>query len=963
MKQRIAKVLISLLLLTYVLPLLPAGTATVLPVSVSTVMADVYDDTAQFPDANLRLAVATWLGKSVTDTVYQSDIIAKLPTAGYTFSVNNKGIADLTGIEIFEGTGIQYLDLGRNSINDLSPLANLTSLQQLNVESNQISSLVPVQNMVNLKALNAGSNSISDLSAVSSLTGLTGLDVSNNAIADVASLAGMVNLTSLNLGRNNIADIEPLSVLIDLQTLQLGSNAISDIAPLSGMTKLQTLFLDINNISDLSPMAGLVEITSLNIGSNNVYDLLPLSNLTNLTQLILSANKVENLAPLSGLTQLSNLQASQNLIHDLSPLAGLGNITYLNLQYNPIVDVTPLSDLTKLSSLNLSNTFLNPFSGEGQTAINSIAVSGIKRTSPEVKYGVTSGSSFLQSIEIEVGETLMPHYGFLQSLEGTNWSSSVSWHQTFRDYYASTASTFSSADPAIASVDASGPITGITPGTTQVTARLFGWSSDYTEYTFEVVVKEALAPSPTPEPSSTPTPTPEPSVGPTPTSTVTPTPTPTASPDSLGWIKVTPNSSVIFVGDSLQYKAEAMFTDGTSQDITDVATWSLDNPSIADINKGLLTAKQFGSSGVVATWGGKSGAVGLMVNKLSVTRLTITPANSTVGVGEMVQLKASAQYSNGSTADVTDQAFWWAVNNILTVIDNHGLVTGLSEGTTNIWAAWNGTNGVTSLTVTAGVSPTPSPSEMPKPSATPTPSPTATPEPSITPTPILTPEPTPSVEPTVTSTADPMEPIPTESVECVPSPWATPLTDSTPSPTAPIEDIVLAVPATAMPLPSQEVLSPEPSPSTTTEIVTTLQNTPRWTDVVQTMDAVEHTPKPVKSNNFVHPSPPAATPPTTNKAKVSVKQSITKNARVREVTKHRPEPKEKPSPIPKKGAMGSSKPLMAEHKQEPATEKRKSLGGREKSAIGVVAVIATGILWIILWDRKKKKKGDEENGE
>lgn len=537
MKQLVAKILITIMLLTYGLPLLPVRTAAMIPLPTSTVMANVYEDSQQFPDVNLRVAVTSWLGKSVTDTVYKSDIIARLPASGETFSANNKGIVDLSGIEIFEGTGIQYLDLGRNSIRDITPVANLTSLEQLNVENNQVVSLVPVQNLVNLKVLAANSNSILDLTPVSSLNKLISLGVSSNAITDLTPLVGLVNITSLSLGFNAIANITPLTALTNLQTLQLGSNNISDLTPLTEMTKLQTLYLNNNNISDLSPIAGLVGVTSLNIGSNTISDLSPLSNLTNINQLIISSNNVNDLAPLRGMAQLNNLQASQNLVHDLSPLAGLSNLLFLNLQYNPIVDITPLSRLTKLSNLNLGNTFLNPFNGDGQIAADSIIVSGTKRISPVVKYGVTSGSSFVQSVQVETGKDIFPHYGFLQTSDGTNWSNNISWHQAFLDYYASTMSTFSSVDPSIAIVDSNGTISGMTPGSTQVTARLFNWSSDYTEYTFEVVVEERPVPSATPEPSFYPIPTPEPSVEPTSTTPPTPvaslTPAPTATTPSL----------------------------------------------------------------------------------------------------------------------------------------------------------------------------------------------------------------------------------------------------------------------------------------------------------------------------------------------------------------------------------------------------------------------------------------------
>ncbi|OMD44018.1 leucine-rich repeat domain-containing protein [Paenibacillus odorifer] len=934
MRQQIFKILISLLLFGPVVPMAPLSLET------SVVSAESANEIANISDPNLKQAITNWLGKSVSDTVYKSDIVTKLPSSGYTFSANSKGISDLTGIEIFEGTGVTYLDLGRNNITELTPLGNISSLKQLNIESNQVSDLNPVRNLTSIKILSVNSNQITDISPINSLINLTSLDIANNKTADLTPLAGLVNLVSLNFTGNNIIDIKPLQNLTNLTSLLGTQNNISDLSPIDGLLKLKTLYLGSNNVVDLTPLSTLAGITDLNIGSNSVANLSALSSMTGLTQLIMNANRVQDLSPIADLSELHNIQASQNLIHNLSPLAGLTNLTNLNLQYNPITDVSPLSALNKLSSLNLSCTFVNPFSGTGQVAVNNILVSSMKKTTPVMKYGVISSTTFSPSVQLETGQSINPNYGFLQTSDGTTWSSNVSWHQAFRNYYASTPSIFISEDPSIASVDLNGSITGVAPGTTQITGLLFGWSSDYTEYKFNVVVEKSLTPSLTPEVSAPPTLAPQPTSEPTTTPLPTPAATPPVeAPNPLTWIKVTPSHSEIHVSETLQYKAEAIYEDGSSQDITESAIWSLDNPTMADIDKGFLTGKKFGSGGVIATWGGKSGVAGLLVKNLSVLSLTITPENSTIGLGQTQQFQAKAQYSNGTSVDVTNQAFWSVVYGEKASIDSRGVAKGLTEGNTSIWAIWNNVSGFANLSVLADVHPTPTPTPTPTIEPPPITSPPPVPEPSIEPTAITTPEPitTETPAPSITPSEEPQpvtEPIatpPTETTIAPPQVIVTPTEEPTTAPSIVVGGEEISGPESGEPVKAIEESTIPPKlapPLIVRDVLTRIAEM----EIVTVITSNNNEDKAIESTR----SNGSMTQHTTEKhtTSTSIPEVPTKQQNIAQTPQ--------------------------DHELSP--HNKKLLLGKVSLTIGVVSALASGFIWIILWNRRKKKEEKDREG-
>ncbi|XP_051898317.1 leucine-rich repeat-containing protein 61 [Pristis pectinata] len=71
---------------------------------------------------------------------------------------------------------LERLDLSRNDISNLKPLASLKLLTVLNLSANRISNLDPLQSCENLQSINLAGNLISSVDALRSLTELKKLD-------------------------------------------------------------------------------------------------------------------------------------------------------------------------------------------------------------------------------------------------------------------------------------------------------------------------------------------------------------------------------------------------------------------------------------------------------------------------------------------------------------------------------------------------------------------------------------------------------------------------------------------------------------------------------------------------------------------------------------------------------------------------------------------------------------------
>ncbi len=284
------------------------------------------------PDANLRAAIETTLGKASGATITTADMATLT-----RLNAQDAEIRDLTGLEF--ATNLTELNLWDNLISDISPVSGLTNLTELDLWDNSISDISSVSGLTNLTGLNLWGNSISDISPVSGLTNLTGLSLSRNSISDISPVSGLTNLTWLGLSDNLISDISPVSGLTNLTGLSLWGNSISDISPVSGLTNLTELSLSVNSISDISPVSGLTNLTELELDENSISDISPVSGLTNLTWLELGANSISDISPVSGLTNLTWLGLSVNSISDISPLVantGLGGGDAVDVTRNPL---------------------------------------------------------------------------------------------------------------------------------------------------------------------------------------------------------------------------------------------------------------------------------------------------------------------------------------------------------------------------------------------------------------------------------------------------------------------------------------------------------------------------------------------------------------------------------------------------------------------------------------------------
>jgi hypothetical protein len=189
---------------------------------------------------------------------------------------------------------------------------------------------------------------------------------------------------------------------------------------------------------------------------------------------------------------------------------------------------------------------------------------------------------------------------------------------------------------------------------------------------------------------------------------------------SLTSIALTPPTSGVAVGSTLQINAVGTFSDGTTQSINLAAAWSVapSNGSLATVSTtGLVTGVAAGAAMVTAKFGTVTTNAAINVETLKSIAVgppgvVVNPSTPTIAQGTATQFVATATLADGTTQDVSASATWVAISPptvsltgpVATVSDapgSSGWVTGNAPGTAIIAAVFGGQVNPSSVTVTS----------------------------------------------------------------------------------------------------------------------------------------------------------------------------------------------------------------------------------------------------------------------
>jgi len=173
---------------------------------------------------------------------------------------------------------------------------------------------------------------------------------------------------------------------------------------------------------------------------------------------------------------------------------------------------------------------------------------------------------------------------------------------------------------------------------------------------------------------------------------------------NLASIQVAPGPNALLAqGTTGQFTATGVFTDLTTQNLSNQVQWTSSNPAVANVSvTGLVLAVSNGTTVISARSGNVTGSSTLTVTPTAPTALQLTPATSTLSPGLTRQLTATAVFADNTNQNVTAQTVWVSSAPNVATVSNTGLVTAVAAGNATI----RGTFGNLTGTATIAVSPT-----------------------------------------------------------------------------------------------------------------------------------------------------------------------------------------------------------------------------------------------------------------
>ncbi len=165
-------------------------------------------------------------------------------------------------------------------------------------------------------------------------------------------------------------------------------------------------------------------------------------------------------------------------------------------------------------------------------------------------------------------------------------------------------------------------------------------------------------------------------------------------------ITVTPASAVLAPTTFVSCTATGNFSDGSTQLITNIVTWTSSAPTVASVGGGRVTALSGGSATITAQLGSVSGESRITVDSLPLKSIQISPPTASIPQQTEVAFRAIGTFADGNTQDLTTFALWTVSPPSVATI-NAGQATGLAPGKAVVTALFGEQVGTASLTVTA----------------------------------------------------------------------------------------------------------------------------------------------------------------------------------------------------------------------------------------------------------------------
>nr|WP_243891327.1 Ig-like domain-containing protein [Shewanella algae] len=604
--------------------------------AVSLKITDATATQLQISAGSTKLAVGTQT--QLTATATYSDGSSEDVSDRVSWDNNDFGVLAInaTGTAVANGVGIANIQAHFSNLSSNTLTMTITSATVLELQITPAKSSIAVGSETGFTAVatysDDSSQDVSDVVAWQS---------SNTSIATVSPqgrvtgvVAGSVIVSaSLNGVSSNPAQLLVTDAVVT--KLQLSPTGISVAAGLNKQFKAIATFSD-NSSQDVSAHV------SWNSSNSAVATVGP----TGIAMTLASGETTINAIYAGVSSNNALLKVTTATLSTIQLTPGTASIAKgSTVQFTALATFSDGStqDISTQVSWSSSNTGVATVSTKGVVTAQSIGTSAISATmngviSNDVNLVVTTATitqlqitpnsiTLAKGVESQLTATASYSDGSTQII-----SSQVAWH---------------SDDTSIATVTNTGVLAGVEAGQTLIQASLDGVRSN------DLMVNVSAA--------------------------------------TVSSLQVTPASSSLAVGTERQFTVIAHFSDNSTKDITNQASWNSTETSVATVVSGLVSANSSGNTSISASFNGvQSNQASLNVTSATMTHIQVLPGSVNLPMGTNGQLQAIASYSDGSSQNISNQVSWSTSSPSVVTVSGSGMLSSVALGSASITASKDG---------------------------------------------------------------------------------------------------------------------------------------------------------------------------------------------------------------------------------------------------------------------------------
>ncbi|PLX89995.1 MAG: hypothetical protein C0619_10140 [Desulfuromonas sp.] len=177
----------------------------------------------------------------------------------------------------------------------------------------------------------------------------------------------------------------------------------------------------------------------------------------------------------------------------------------------------------------------------------------------------------------------------------------------------------------------------------------------------------------------------------------------TVTDAKLSRIELLPILPTVSKGLAQQFSAVGIFSDASTQILTDTVTWTSLDGDVATIDQtGLASALEEGVSNITAAFDGITETTTMTVVDAALVSIEVSPA-AAVDIPQRVNVKylATGIYSDNSLRPITTQVNWSSSNPAVATVDPLGIAVGSTAGEVLITASMGSISDTATLSITA----------------------------------------------------------------------------------------------------------------------------------------------------------------------------------------------------------------------------------------------------------------------